>query len=282
MVKNVFKQFVLCALIGLFVFTNGGCGGGGGSSSPSKELQGQFIDGPVKGLSYECTPSGRKGATEDKGIFRYHSGDEVEFFVGDISLGKVNAQRIVTPLDYFPGYSYDSSEVLELVRLILSAAVVHPDGTVVVDGAPFPGHKGYWRALWKDLFDLGFITVNESDAKDHFKDSLLRHVFSGKYSGTFTDVGGLDDSGTWEATIDDLGKVIATYRGRKHPGIIYSAWGNVTPDGDMELDARGGTGTMHKWTGRITVQGEDIIIKGTWRQPLFPRSHGTFEGKKKD
>lgn len=279
--RSYFEQFVFCALMGLLVFTNGGCGGGD-SSVVSRELQGQFVDGPVEGLDYRCSPSGKEGSTDEEGRFSYLAGDEVEFLVGDVSLGKVTAQRIVTPLTYFPGYAYDSPEVLRFVRLVLSSGVVNPDGTVVVGDAPFPGHAGYWRDLWEALIDAGLIIVDDDDAKDHFGDSLLRHVFAGKYAGTFTDVGGYDDSGTWEAEISERGVVDATYRARTNPRVAYPAWGNVTPDGDMALDAGGGTVTTHRWTGRITVEGERIVIKGTWKQPLFPRSHGTFEGEKKD
>ena len=73
-----------------------GCGGGGGSSTPTDDTQiGTFVDAPVKGLKYVTTT--QNGFTNDKGEFKYKAGEKVEFKLGNLSLGKVEAGGLITP-----------------------------------------------------------------------------------------------------------------------------------------------------------------------------------------
>lgn len=57
---------------------------------------GRFIDAPVDGLRYK-TPT-HSGMTNALGQFLYNEGEEVEFSLADLSLGKAKASAIVTPL----------------------------------------------------------------------------------------------------------------------------------------------------------------------------------------
>ncbi len=73
-----------------------GCGGGGsGSSSNDGTSTGVFIDSPVNGLHYITAT--QDGYTNNKGEFKYKAGEQVEFFLNTLSLGKIDASSLITP-----------------------------------------------------------------------------------------------------------------------------------------------------------------------------------------
>ncbi len=94
-----------------------GCGGGGGGGSSLDS--GVFIDSAVEGLRYE-TSSNRSGMTDAAGTFSYASGDTVEFFVGDISLGSATGKAVITPLDLVPGGNITHPTVTNILRFVQS------------------------------------------------------------------------------------------------------------------------------------------------------------------
>ncbi len=57
--------------------TGGGVGGGGGGGGGATSITGYFVDGPVKGISYACSPSGLSGVTSATGSFTCQTGDTV-------------------------------------------------------------------------------------------------------------------------------------------------------------------------------------------------------------
>jgi len=81
--------FPLIALVAC----GGGGGGGSGTSPATSSYTGQYIDAPVKGLSYIASPSGLKGTMDDNGNFSFQAGDTVSFNVvtpgGNIAVGSV-------------------------------------------------------------------------------------------------------------------------------------------------------------------------------------------------
>lgn len=74
----------LCALSFLNACSGGGGGGGGGSTAPT--TQSQFIDAPVKGLSYTGSVSGQ-GKTGDNGVFSCVRGEQLKFSLKGLDLG---------------------------------------------------------------------------------------------------------------------------------------------------------------------------------------------------
>jgi hypothetical protein len=77
---------------------NGGGGnGGGGNNPPVSELTGVFVDAPVAGLNY-TTSSNLSGITDANGRYKYNPGDTVTFSIGDLVLGTVPGQDVVTPV----------------------------------------------------------------------------------------------------------------------------------------------------------------------------------------
>ena len=74
-----------------------GCGGGsssGGSSTPTVST-GTFIDAQVKGLHYKTAT--QEGDTNEAGEFKYLAGETIEFKLGNLSLGSVSADSLITP-----------------------------------------------------------------------------------------------------------------------------------------------------------------------------------------
>ncbi len=68
------------------------------SVEPEPEiLTGVFVDAPVEGVFYE-TSSGLTGKTGADGDFQYRKDDMISFFVGDIKLGELKAEAVVSVL----------------------------------------------------------------------------------------------------------------------------------------------------------------------------------------
>ncbi len=79
-----------------------GCGGGSDSSTPVDTTQtGTFVDAPVVGLHYKT--ASKAGYTDENGKFKYKVGEEVEFKLGNLLLGKVQAGTVISPYDLSDG-----------------------------------------------------------------------------------------------------------------------------------------------------------------------------------
>ena len=92
------------------------------SDSGKKSLTGSFVDSAVQGLRYQAEPSGLKGLTDADGNFRYRAGDTVTFYIGDLPLGEVAGDELVTPADVALA-EYDNSDdqdnfLLNVIRLL--------------------------------------------------------------------------------------------------------------------------------------------------------------------
>lgn len=92
-----FKALVLsCVATVAFV----GCGGGSDSTAtattPLVAVQtGTFVDAPVQGLKYVTLT--QTGYTDENGTYKYVNGEQIEFFMGNLSLGKGLASALMTP-----------------------------------------------------------------------------------------------------------------------------------------------------------------------------------------
>ncbi|MCU0577476.1 MAG: hypothetical protein MUD15_11730 [Desulfobacterota bacterium] len=67
-----------------------------GCSESDGTRQGQFIDSPVEGLTYETQTM--SGTTDSRGAFLFSPGERITFSIGGIVLGTTNVRSIVTPL----------------------------------------------------------------------------------------------------------------------------------------------------------------------------------------
>ena len=72
-----------------------GCGGGSDSTQTPTTYTGTFIDAPVKGLTYKT--ASQSGYTNENGEYKYRNGEEIEFMLSNIPLGKMTAGVLATP-----------------------------------------------------------------------------------------------------------------------------------------------------------------------------------------
>lgn len=73
-----------------------GCGDSSDSAPATATVEtGTFVDAPVQGLKY--VTASQNGDTNANGEFKYVAGEEVEFFLGNLSLGKAAAEALMTP-----------------------------------------------------------------------------------------------------------------------------------------------------------------------------------------
>jgi len=101
--KNGRRSFCPGLFAATFIIMAGlilaGCSGGGShSDGDMNSVNGMFIDSPVQGLNY-ASPSG-VGLTDETGRFVCQSGEMVQFMIGDVVLGEVQAKDVVTPMDF--------------------------------------------------------------------------------------------------------------------------------------------------------------------------------------
>ncbi|MEA3553782.1 MAG: hypothetical protein U9R39_05210 [Campylobacterota bacterium] len=95
---KILKYIISSSLLALVLTACDGGGGASGSNSTTPVdtvLQGQFIDAPVMGLRYVTAT--QSGYTDSNGNFNYKSGEQIEFFLADLSFGKVDSQATITP-----------------------------------------------------------------------------------------------------------------------------------------------------------------------------------------
>jgi hypothetical protein len=85
---------------------------GGGSDGPTITGTGQFVDGPVKGLSYRT--NSLRGKTDINGTFRYVPGEIVTFSYAGVDLGSALATDLMTPWDLV---RQDNLEIAELALI---------------------------------------------------------------------------------------------------------------------------------------------------------------------
>jgi len=84
----------------------------------AKVEPGHFVDANVNGLGY--TTITQAGTTGDNGQFWFLPGEEISFFVGQLFVGDVLADRAISPPDLFDGADLDDDRVLNLARLLQS------------------------------------------------------------------------------------------------------------------------------------------------------------------
>ncbi len=71
---------------------------GGSREQLSGPTTGKLTDAAISGVNYS-TSSKKAGITDENGRYNYDHGDTVEFTLGSLSLGKVKATAIVTPIN---------------------------------------------------------------------------------------------------------------------------------------------------------------------------------------
>ncbi len=92
---------------------------------------GVFGSPPIEGVEY--TSGTIRGVTGRNGEFKYEPGSPVQFSIGDIALGEaVEGQSLVTVTDLAPDSAADTSEAINMKRLIKSLDVDPTDDLITI------------------------------------------------------------------------------------------------------------------------------------------------------
>lgn len=99
----------------LFLFTYA-CSNGndGGDPNDSTDQTGVLIDSVVSGLSYQT--QSYSGKTNEFGQFKYNSGEQITFQLGDINIGTAEAAPVMSPVNF----SVQSNSTLDNITTNLS------------------------------------------------------------------------------------------------------------------------------------------------------------------
>ena len=95
-----YQYLYSCVLMLSGLLSLGACGGGGDGALGGAQ-RGVFLGPVVSGLEYE-TPTHR-GITDERGGFRFESGETVTFRLGATVLGSGLGKPVMTPVDLVPG-----------------------------------------------------------------------------------------------------------------------------------------------------------------------------------
>lgn len=120
--ESVTGKLALAAAISLLA---AGCGGGGGSGGgdadsgggvTASSQSGQFKDSNVQGLTY--TTGGESRLTAADGSFEYASDETVTFSLGNVTLGTVSGDEIITLVQLIQNGATDQDAVINRARLL--------------------------------------------------------------------------------------------------------------------------------------------------------------------
>ena len=280
------KSYVPWLLLMAFALAvmSGGCGGSSGDGG-GRYLRGQFVDGPVQGLTY--TSSAGTAVTDRDGYFEYREGDDIVFKVGNIALPPVKGAEIILPMNYYSGADendVDHPGVVQFVRFMMSAAGVKegddlgPELRLAIPEANqvFGGREATWDTngvLFGALETENLITVSPAAAREHISQSVnnLRDRYVGIYSGTWRGTSyGERGNGTWRITIVDGGSVSGSYAGDDYGSVS----GRISVFGETSM-VGGEAGGYVTWTGKIDLA--TGRMDGTFSGFM---TSGTFTGRK--
>lgn len=261
------------------------CGGGGGDSTGGSVgpvlASGQFVDAPVKGLSYES--GAQKGTTDDQGNFIYEIGNKVKFSLGGIVLGEAPGQSIITPVNLAPaGSSANTAEVVARVQFLMSISSTDPTATgkITIPSNILTMAQGkllnftsstIQTELAAMLISLGITkTLTTQNAAMNHLTTTIYKIYEGAYSGTYTG----EETGSWTINIDAQGNVTGNGKSTVY-GTTFLVMGTLSTSGSLHFIA-GATSTGSTFQGTLDTNGN---IQGTW-QNAFSKTSGTFSGKK--
>ncbi|WP_347359692.1 hypothetical protein [Bdellovibrio sp.] len=116
MKATIFKATTIATALVSLAACSGGGGGGGGSTGDGfgSAVSAQFIDAPVKGLTF-ATSSNSTGKTGAQGKFTCKRGEMVNFSLKGFKLGqaacgeKIFVQDLFSPVDVTAGYSWQKA-----------------------------------------------------------------------------------------------------------------------------------------------------------------------------
>ncbi len=175
--------YVIFATIGLSLSACGGSEDGGGTSVESLVKTGIFTDSAVQGLRYRTDT--QSGTTTADGEFTFIEGESISFSIGELTLGSLNADTIITPLDLVGTDDINNQAAINVARLLqtLDADSDPTNGITITEEI----HQAITETLtidFADNFDAEVVDVltalnkdsadlvSATDAKNHLQDTL--------------------------------------------------------------------------------------------------------------
>ncbi|CAK0771828.1 conserved hypothetical protein [Gammaproteobacteria bacterium] len=149
------------------------CGGGGGDVATT--AQGRLVDSPVEGV--EFISGSQSGFTGPNGEFTYEVGQAIQFRLGNLYLGEVKGQSLITPLDLAATAVEPGKTAVNIARLLQSLDQNLSDERITIP-----------KALLENARDAFFQSINILDTAAFEKDAqnilarLARGVKDYKYA----------------------------------------------------------------------------------------------------
>ncbi|MBA1437560.1 MAG: hypothetical protein FAF05_01005 [Epsilonproteobacteria bacterium] len=217
-----------------------GCGGSSSDTADNSatDQTGYFVDAGVKGVSYTGS-AGSSGITGDGGSFSYKTGEKITFKLGGVTLGEVNASKLVSPVDFG-----SANTKTNLVRFLIT---LDSDGNasngITIDSTT-QSLANNWKNVNFDLAPSAFNTNVSSEINASFANNLvtttaadnhllgsLQCAYSGGYLGTWsgTDSSGAPVSGTLGIMVNANGSVYTAGKQNNDPTVFYSTGGAQDP-----------------------------------------------------
>lgn len=263
----------------------GGSGGGGGSSSHTvTTTNGNFKDADVIGLEYKS--GSHSGITGLNGSYTCENGKDITFFVGNVTLGTVRCNQLITPVELVTSGSADNQTVVNLVRFL---AMIDDDGDssngmtitkevrdlaknwATVDfGANFDASVSDIVNDVNNNIGQGHTLPNMTNAKNHLKSTLMC-AYSGAFKGSYSG----DDHGSIGALISPTTGYMFTIGYSEQAG-DFSGWGSQGFGFDNERAIHGQVTTGATFNGKINTVNS---ISGNWNN-TYTSQRGTFSGSR--
>ena len=247
--RNLFSVLGKKIIIGFVSFATlfalSGCGGSDSGNSGNATATGQFKDANVKGVNYSCGDI--SGITDENGTFKYHPGEEVEFKIGKLSLGKVKGSKILTPADFDPDKNSSSKLVKNMLVLLQS---LDSDGNpgngidinetirnkINVSEINFSDDKNFTQVVQEINSSIGggLTLVSPQKALQHFL-SNLHCVYSGGYKGFSYENGKKSD--VVGALIDKTGAItIISYNSENNYLNVFPGMIDINSSGSFAIN----------------------------------------------
>ena len=176
---GVLLAFIL--LLGLY-----NCGGGSSSSSTdsSSTVKGLFSDSPVTGLEYK---TGTVSGITENGFFECKKGDNVTFYLGNVTFGTTECKSIVTPVDLS-----DNQTAIENMLIFLQSLDndSDPDNGITITKDVRQKAENWSLDFsskdFKKQIPDNITLIDNGTAINRFKKSLYC-LYSGVYEGKYSD-----------------------------------------------------------------------------------------------
>jgi len=268
-----------------------GCGGGGDSSSgvttaTTATTDGNFKDANVIGLEYKS--GSENGLTGTNGSYTCENGKDITFSLGNVILGTVTCNQLITPVELVTSGSVDNQTVVNLVKFL---TMIDNDGDTS-NGITITQEVRTLAKNWTNI-DFTSVTFNtdttittivddinnnindgivhslptDLDAKNHLTSTLMC-AYSGAFSGSFSG----DDNGGFGALISPTtGEMLTVGYSQTYQDYFYG-WGSLGFSLDNIRTIQGAVTTGATFTGKINTVNS---VSGTWVNSSYG---GTFSG----